>query len=367
MKLHLIFEYLPFTILAAVFVVTPFAPAQADEDIPAYKVLTCEKNCPNIAKPVLLDTPSTAFPARYTGRVRVYAEAMVDIRYMIGANGSIADAKIEQLLGPQEFEDRALATIEARRFTPAMEDGKPIAVNKRVRFWFRIEDGEKGARGTVVRDYRNAILLADCGKTDEAIAALKPVAAEAELNFFERTMIAYALAALYVKSGNYEDALDQIRIATIWEGQFLDSHSREQALRLRVELEAQEGQWAEAFAWFEILKKHASVTVDDPSAKLIAKLHALIDAPDLIVLAAKVPGTDDRIWQHTLLRRTFTFAGIQGKLDSFDLRCDAHGIESAVSDKAQWTVPKSWTGCMIYVTGQPGTSFRFAEVHAPNT
>lgn len=344
------------------------APAYADEDIPTYKILTCEKNCPNITPPVRIDTSEPTFPTHYmfTHMNDVPAEAFIKIRYTIGTDGTVTDARIEYLLGPQEFADRALATIKMRRFKSATENGKPVAVNRRVQFVFRVDDADTGARKTIVTDYQSAVLLADQGKIDEAISILKSVAAEPEQNFYERTMIAFELATLYSKVGNYEDALDQVRVATIVGGAFLDNRSQEHALRLRIELEAHEGQWAEAFAWFDFLKKHVSVPAEDEDAALIEKLHTLINAPDPIVLAAKIPYDADHIWQHTLLHRTFTFAQVQGKLDGFDLLCDAHGIESVVSDKAQWTVPKSWTGCMIYVTGEPGTSFRFAEASAPN-
>lgn len=77
--------------------------------------------------------------------------------------------------------------------------------------------------------------------------------------------------------------------------------------------------------------------------------------------AAISPDAGAPSWQHTLLRRSFSFAEIGGKLNAFELRCDRHGIESAVSDKANWAVPQSWTGCVIYVSGMPGTKFQFVE------
>lgn len=338
--------------------------AYADEDIPAYKVLKCEfKGCPNITPPVALDTPKPVFPA-YIARMHV--EAMVDIRYTVDKEGEVTNEKVEQLLGPQIFADRALAALAGRKFKPATENGKPVSANTRTRFMFRIR-GEKGARRAVASNFDRAMSLAKEGNTIEAATALRSIAAESELNFYERTMVSYALAMLYVQSKDYGNALDQIHSATIADGYYLDSRSREQALRLRVALEEQEGQWAEAFAWFDILKKNATVAADDPMAALIAKLHASIEAPQPLAFDVEIPRTPEATWQHTLLRRTFGFAQINGKLDGFELRCDAHGIESVVSENAQWTVPKSWTGCMIYVKGQPNATFRFLEAHSSNS
>ena len=44
------------------------------------------------------------------------------------------------------------------------------------------------------------------------------------------------------------------------------------------------------------------------------------------------------------------------------LVCQRHGIRSQVSDKADWTIPASWSGCFINVTGTPGTKFSFVEM-----
>lgn len=360
---HMIRRILPIVVVLypAVFGI---APAQAEEDIPTYKILTCgNKSCPHIVEPVLVARLEPSFP---TYKARLFVEALVDIHYTIGIDGKVSDVKIERLLGPQVFADRARAAVSEWKFKPATEDGKPVTRNKRIRFMFRVRSSSRGARRAVVAKFDDAISLAKNGKTTEAIASLKSIIAQPDLNFYERTMITRELAILYVRSENYEDALVQIRDATISEGYYLDRRVRIEALRLRIELEANNGQLAEAFAWFDILKKYTKVDNDDSVAKLIAKLHASIDAPQPLAFDVKVSDASNPIWQHTLLRRTFGFAQIQGKLDGFELRCDVHGIESAVSDKAQWTVPKSWTGCMIYVKGTPGTGFRFLEAHSTN-
>ena len=102
---------------------------------------------------------------------------------------------------------------------------------------------------------------------------------------------------------------------------------------------------------------------DDPVTPLIAKLHAMVDGSEPIVTEASVEAQDHTpFWQHTLVRRTFAFAAIKGKLDGFDLRCKHDRIVSPVSDTAQWTVPKSWSECTVYVTGTEGTTFQFVEL-----
>ena len=337
------------------------APALAD-DIPAYEVLTCEKDCPPHTAAKLLDQPGVSYPQRYTGRDGTYVEAMVDIDYTIGTDGSVKDAVVETLLGPQEFADNALRAVNGRKYQPATEGDKPVEESHRVRFMFRMRFASPGGRPAMVRDYRKAVDLAKDNKLAEAIAGLRDIAARPELNFYERTMNGYALALLEVQAGDPFSARDAVRVATIDKGAFLDPRSQTEALRLRIRLEAATGEFAESFAWFDILNAKEPLPPDDPEVLLIAKLHAAIAAPQPLAIPARIPQDATRtFWQHTLLRRGFEFHDVVGKLDSFVLRCQRHGIRSAVSDKADWTVPASWSGCFINVSGTPGTTFNFVD------
>jgi len=334
--------------------------ARADEDIPSFKVLTCEKDCPQRTAAVPINKPAAEYPS--TRDESAITEGLVDVHYTIGTDGLVKDAQVERLIGPQEFADTALQTVRARTFKPATENGKPVEENRRVRFAFLMGD-MGGARDEIVSAYSNATGLAKAGKTQDAIAAYNSILVKEHLNFYERTMVAYALARAYALSHDYPTAIKQIRIATIMEGHFLDRRTQENAIRLRIKLEAATGEIADAFAWFEILKKHATVGQDDPEATLVDKLHALIGTAQPLVMDALIPREEDKpAWQHTLLRRNFAFAQIDGALNRFALRCDQHGIESVVSDTAEWAVPKSWTGCVIYVDGAPGTKFKFIEM-----
>jgi TonB family protein len=337
-------------------------PCRADDDIPTYKVLTCEHQCPVFVPAVPINKRQPFYPSLDTGRSGLYTEAQVDVRFTIGTDGSVKDARIEHLIGPPEFGENVLTAVNQYKYQPATEDGHPVEQNRRIRFTFQIGNPVIGARTNVVAAYRAAVQLAKNQKPDEAIAALKGIIGEQRLNFYERTMVAYVLATIYMDQKNTALALEQIRDATLMEGRFLDPRAQEDAIRMRITLEAAAGEFAEAFSWFDVLKKHFPVSDDDPSAKLIARLHILLDGNSALELDASIsPDAGAPPWQHTLLRRSFSFAGIEGKLNSFALRCDRHGIESAVSDKANWTVPKSWSGCVIYIAGAPGTKFQFVE------
>jgi TonB family protein len=330
------------------------------EDIPSYKTLFCEQNCPVFVPAAPIDQPKPYYPIRDTGSAGLYVEAQVDVRYTIGADGGVKEAAIENLIGPQEFADSALSAVRSYKFRPATESGQPVEENRRVRFEFYVQDSEKAGRPEVGNAYNVAIREDRDNKPDVAIAALKAIIGEQRLNFYERTTVSYALAEIYVEQKNYPAALDAIRAATLLDGGFLAPATRQDAIRLHIRVAAAAGELSEAFLWLDTLKARNPVDDDDPDAKLIAKLHATLNsnAPLSSVAAIAPDGTP---WHHTMLRRSFEFSNITGTLKGFALRCERHGIESAISDKADWTVPASWSGCEIYVSGDPGAKFQFLE------
>ncbi|MGN6148603.1 MAG: TonB family protein [Rhizomicrobium sp.] len=353
--------------MISVLTVTGYCAAANADDIPTYQTLTCEKDCPVFKPAVALNAPQPRYPLVYTGMEGLYVESLVEVRFTVATNGTVKNAAIERLVGPSSFQDSVLEAVNGWTFQPATEDGRPVEQNLRRRFVFRIKNPEVGARTEVVAAYHKAMTLLGDNKLDEAAAVFQTVLAKPELNFYERCMVSFALANIYAMQKKFPEGLSLIKDATIDDGKLLGKSTQEKALRMRVRLEAANGNFSEAFAWFDILKAHADIAATDPDAKLIESMHAAINSPKPLAIAAVTlpaktsPEAGGGIWQHTLVKRSFGFGGIDGHLTVFDLRCKAHGIESAVSDAARWTVPKSWTDCEIYVAGPPGTKFQFLE------
>jgi TonB-like protein len=332
----------------------------ATEDIPPYTVLECESGCPQVTPaarlqhelPHYLDT---------LGGFRHPPGALLDVSYTIGTDGHVKDIVVERRIGRIGFEAEVRGVMSGWTFTPAMVGGVPVEENERTRITFYTFS--RNARDEITDAYKKAVALNDAGKSDESLTALRAIEAQDDLNFFERCMVAYTMALIDVQKGEYYDALDQSRIATLDQARHLDKRVRGDAIRMQIKLEAANGNPSEAFAWYKILQDDHDVSVDDASTALVDKLHAQIDGPDPMVTEAKVaPESVTPVWQHTLSRRTFAFSAVKGKLDRFDLRCKNNHIQSAVSDTAQWTVPKSWRDCELYVTGKPDTTFQFVEL-----
>ena len=351
----------PLLTLAVLAGLAPLA-AHAEEDILTYQVLNCEKECLPHNSAMVISTPLPEYPMRYRGSEGPYVEALVDVDFTIALDGSVKNTIVENLLGPQEFADNALRAVSLRHYQPATEGGKPVEENHRVRFMFEVHSANRGARRDVVDGYARAMRLAGDNKPADALAELDAIAARPQLNLYERTMVAYAQALLDGQSGDYRSGRDAIRIATILTGQFLDSRSLGDAFRLRIRLEALTGEFAEAFTWFGILRDKGLTRPDDPEGKLVDKLHALIAAPEPLAMDGNIPAAGTPVfWQHTLLRRSFEFHQVVGKLERFELHCQRHNMIAPIDQASNWTVPASWSGCFVNVQGAPDTKFQFVE------
>jgi protein TonB len=87
----------------------------------------------DMPKPVqtVMKTPEYPSAAKAAG-----IEGVVIVKYVIGEDGSVRDAKV--LKGPPELADACLAAVRTWRFQPIIVDGSPVAVVRVARFPFHI-------------------------------------------------------------------------------------------------------------------------------------------------------------------------------------------------------------------------------------
>ena len=337
---------------------------RADEtDTPTITLLQCEASCGKWTDPKLIEHPSS-FPTREEIQPPQFsAEALVTIRFTVTADGHVKDPVVERLIGPKNFAEHTLNSIKDWNFQPATLNGVAVArPNWEINLMYMFNPPELGARDRVYTALKKARTLMEDQKFADSEAVLLPLLELDRLNFYERAMTSYFLALNESQLNKYATAREYIEDATIAQGRYLSKDSREFAMRVRIRLDAAIGQYGDALKWFSILSQSATVTTDDRDAKLIADLRAQLAGSDPIGVSGRIPKAgSSQPWRHDLLRRNFRFAQIGGKVDRFELRCDQQQIESAVSEKAEWHVPKSWSNCVLEVFGEPGATFQVAE------
>lgn len=177
-------------------------------------------------------------------------------------------------------------------------------------------------------------------------------------------MASFLLAIAHAQQGDRHQALVHIRRATIGYGEYLEEAIRNESLALRVQLEAEDGNYKEAICVHEVLLKR-NPAGSAAASKLIEKIKAGLNNPAPVAVAAELsanPASDiPPNWWHPLLQSKFHFDQIQGEAKSFRLVCDTTVLETAVDPEMQWTVPEAAGECTLRVQGSPGTKFRLIE------
>lgn len=333
------------------------APSTGAQELPSYSALSCEGACPTVTPARRVTGPHVTYDG-----ATMQGEGVVDVSFTIGTDGHVKDPIVEQATGGGVFIKAAEDALAHDVYEPATENGKPVEANRQMRFMYvpGAAGLQENSRPSTEQAYKDAV--AKQSDPAAAIAALKAIGAQGGLNLHEAAMVSGAQAQIEATSGDIGDAVRDSQKAVIDGGGMLNAEESEQQLRLNIILEARAGQYANAFPVFEALKHVAHGVPDDaPEARLIAGLHADLASSKPLWSNAKITDPPDGVWTHTMLRRSFGFANIKGAIGKFHLRCDTHGIEAAVNDSSTWTIPASWSGCIILVEGTPGTTFQFGE------
>ncbi len=66
-------------------------------------------------------------------------------------------------------------------------------------------------------------------------------------------------------------------------------------------------------------------------------------------------------WNHTLTSRTFTIAGVHGRVRDLHLKCVHHDSKLAYKEDVDWTVPAEWGACTLRVDAKRDTTFALYE------
>jgi hypothetical protein len=66
-------------------------------------------------------------------------------------------------------------------------------------------------------------------------------------------------------------------------------------------------------------------------------------------------------WSRTLGTRTFTIAGVNGRIRGMRVACDNAEKKLEYQEDLDWTVPNGWGGCTLHVNAKPGTTFALYE------
>jgi TonB family protein len=317
-------------------------------------------------------------------------EGWVELSFVISEAGDVVEAMIEQSSGGEPFEVAALRAVQQWKYEPATQDGLPVEAATTTIIRFQLEGGGGGgfARGdyaeraspAFVKNYQQLVRLVDAQDFQSAGALLAEMEAEERINRYETAFLWWAKYVYLSRTSPADTA--QMRRALeravgSEEDMYLSMGQFVAAAERLVVLHAQASDIAAAIATFERLRDAVAEFGQDPvTAKLrvaqsytqsVAALQPGYEAMQELVKSDRLMAMTGSVgefdyWVHDLLRRSFSFADIKGRLDALDVRCErGRRRYDAIPVDTVWRIPEEWGECGVYLKGEPGTTFAFRE------
>lgn len=293
-------------------------------------------------------------------------EGWAKVSFVIDKEGNVLDLIIQDSSGLPSFEKAALRAISQWKYSPAMQDGKPIEqCQSQVQMDF-VLDGKGGVTRSFKQDYTSILDAISANKLDEAEAKLAELGQAQLWNLTESTYywVANAVYAKEIKDTKTE--LRSIRRALsgkigkkATKGRLQDDNIA-YLLERKFVLSLTESQYANAMEAFAQLK-----TVEGSEQSVIRlqpyadQLSQLLKGEDPLVLTTVIE--PEHRFFHKLSRDSFSLVIDHGDLDEVEIRCANKRSRFTVAENSEWHIPSTWGQCTIFVSGSPETAFSVVE------
>lgn len=314
------------------------------------------------AKPI--DRLNPRYP---TVEARLGREGWVKLSYVVDEEGKVKDPVVDDFYGSRAFKQSALRAVEKWTFDPAMKDGEPTQqCHQSVQIDF-IMGHQTGASRKFVKAYKNADALFKAGDIDAADKALSELKNWDTLNRYENTWLLNLDSQIASEQGDLEREAQSLERMLASNGSMhedsmvFDEKFVAYNLQRKIILDSQRGLYADALASFDTLKE-----VDEEGTRvaaitpLIEKVEAAIESAENLQIPITI-GEDGNLL-YTLVRNQFAFNGIQGELQTVEVRCETHREKFTVAEDHVWKIPESWGQCRVLVEGESATTFNLIEV-----
>jgi TonB family protein len=317
---------------------------------------------------VAIDRAVPVFPRHVPRRLQ---EAWVQVNYVVTPDGRAIDPIIVNSSGGPEFEDEVRKVTQSWRFEPSVT-GAELPFNvANTRFTLRGR-----GKGTTRRFARFAQHIMKGLHNGDVEAARKEADAALNLggwNLYESTILWLMVGRVEGAEGDEVGQLEMYRRGLAVSDELsLQREARIDLLEDMFGLEANLGQYSAAMQTLSVLSeiRGSKAAVERLTARAEEITTMLENEPVLVANAIVVNPCDcdagKALWDYVPVRRTFSFANLNGNVERFEARCELQRLSGVVETDQQWTLEADWGFCQIFVFGDDGATFEFLE-HSPDT
>jgi TonB family protein len=290
-------------------------------------------------------------------------EGWVRLSFVITPDGQAVDPIVIDSAGGAEFEAAAAAALSQWRFGPV---DRPLAGNI-VDIRFEVGRSRDKASIGFLRRYRRIMNDLYNERVDNAREQVEKTR-ELSVNLYEITMFSLMLGRIEGAEGDEYGKLENYRRALrISNNASIEGEARCELLTSLFELQFAHGHLLAAQATLDLLRQEAlrargMARLQDK----IDALHERLSANTSFRATARLDnasGCDacQPVWSHQPARRTFSFAALNGNVETFEVRCEHHRLQGTVNADSRWSLPEEAGSCRVFVFGDDGAHFEFVE------
>jgi TonB family protein len=308
-----------------------------------------------------VEQPSPSFPGQ---GIRSGQEGWVRVNFVVTADGRSTDPIIIDSWGGHGFEESARQAVAAWRFEPAEDDH----ANNTADIRFEIHQGRDAATSNFLRRYRRIMTHIIEQQISDAREVVDQTVELGGWNLYESTMLALLIGRVEAAEGNLAGKLENYRRAMrMGNRNALASDDRRDLLRQLFRIEMDLSQYAAARRTLASLRKEPGSEGDiEQLSERVHELQLAIDSAEPLSASATLynPCECDQgqpLWSYVPTRRTFSFAGLSGNVERFEVRCKRERLHGVIEAGKRWSLAEEPQHCRIFVFGDDGASFRFVE------
>ena len=304
--------------------------------------------------PVPLELPAMNSP---TDALNTPTEGWIKLRYMVRADGTLADVRVLDAMPPQLPTQGVLEAAQQWKFTPAEYGGKPIDwYNNESIIAFDNESVPLEASPTFGAAYASVDALLREQKYTEAQTANERLLGTAS-RLYEIGLVQAQSAFVRGRLSDLHGAYEAIQRATDPRIVTLQDSQLAEALRIRFGIELQFGRVTEALETFA-RREELGAPADESLAERAAAIEAALKTDAAIAVKGRV---GQAAWAHIPTRRIFTITDVEGEISEIQAECDRRKQVIPFQADVDWTLPAGWGSCTLFVAARSNTTFSLYE------
>lgn len=287
-------------------------------------------------------------------------EGWVALNFMVDTEGQPYEITVVNSVGDDRFRKAAIRALKRSRFEPARLDGQPIDAGARYGYSFEMSGGADGAGRDFVFRYRKLLAAIGAGDRDKADALLADLEPR---NLYENAYRELGRYTYLRKWGTRAQQLGALSraVGPDEERSYLADDARAKAMTTLFLLQADQHDFGGALETAGRLPEQAGdedlqATID----QAVREIEALRHDDRAFAVEGRI-GERSTSWHLKLLKSSFRFDGVEGRISEIKLRCAGKFVGFAYDDTLTYSVVERYMPCSLEVVGDPGTRFRLIQ------